>query len=284
MIMTTKDPALDADEVPTLPDGLLEQALAGPSDPRRNEALLALFQRMLPYAIMLIRAAFDDTKPRRKTAPTTSQIRELVSAQHVPLPDDDPGEEDPAVRAEITKRTQESIIRATEAALASAVESFHTHGKKEFASAHSLEELAVNLVRITYNRYQSRRRDDTRLARQTKSGSGANAEGSFPESWPDKRANPAAEAELRDFLEIQRRLVDGALEGFSTRDRQIILLYEAGYEPDAILDLINRLGHKRKPCTLNTVHHVIDTFKVQLARLEEGDDDDQPCDNEDRPA
>ena len=136
MIMTTEDPPLDADEVPTLPDGLLEAALAGPGDPRRNPALLALFQCMLPYAMMLIRTAFDDTKPRRKTAPTTSQIRELVSAQHVPLPDDDPGLEDPVVRAEITKRTQEAIICATEAALASAVESFHTHGKKEFASAH----------------------------------------------------------------------------------------------------------------------------------------------------
>jgi hypothetical protein len=59
------------------------------------------------------------------------------------------------------------------------------------------------------------------------------------------------------------------------RDRQIILLHEAAYEPEAIVELMNRLNKRRKPCTLNTVNHVIETFRAQLGRLGEPDDEDR---------
>jgi len=274
MTATTEAPAPDPDGALKLPEGLFEKALEGPSDPRKNLALLELIRLMLPHAMTLIRTALDERKPRRTKAPTTGQMRELVQAQHVPQPDDDPYEEDPDVRAEIVRRTQEAIARATEAALASAAESFHGHWIREFANARSLDQLALHLIRITYNRYQNRRRDDTRLARQATSGSGAKAEGSFLDNTPDGRENPASEAELRDFLEIQQRLTDGVLDGFAVRDRQIIFLYEAGYEPAAIVALVNRQSRKRTACTLNTVNHVIETFKAQLWRLEEEDEQD----------
>jgi hypothetical protein len=271
MTVTTEGSSPGPHEELALPEGLFEKALAGPSDPRKNPALLELMRLMLPYAMTLIRAAFDETKPRRTRAPTTSQMRELASAQYVPLPDDDPGEEDPDVRAEIATRIAEAIDRATEAALVSAAGSFLGHWIKEFADARSLDELAVHLIRITYNRYQKRRRGDTRLGRQAQSGSGAHAEGSFLESRPDRREDPVSDAEFREFNQIQQRLADAVLEGFRARDRQIILLSKVGYQPEQVVGLINRLGKNRKPCTLSTVYHVMETFKAQLGRLEEED-------------
>lgn len=273
MTATTESPA--PDDTPKLPEGLLEEALAGPSDPRKNLALLELIRLMLPYAMSLIRAALDDRTPRRTKAPTTGQMRELFQAQHVPQPDDDPGEEDLDARAEIARRTQEAIAHGTEAALASAAESFHDHGIKEFADARSLDELALHLIRIAYNRYQKRRRRDTRLGRQAASGTGAKSEGLFLESRADRRENPTVEAELDDFLVIQRRLTDGILEGFSVRDRRIVLLYEAAFEPEMIVTLINRLNRQRRPCTLNTVNHVLETFRAQLGRLAEAEEQDE---------
>jgi hypothetical protein len=268
-------PPVDVDE-PTLPKGLLEQALSGPSDPRRNPALLELIQRVLPYAMTLIETALDDTKPRRTKAPTTSQMRELVYAQHIPQPDDNPREEDPEVRAEIARRTREAAQSATEAALRSAAASFHGHWIKEFADVRSRDDLALHLIRLAYNRYQKRRRQDARLGRQVaSSGAAAHSQESFLESRPDESASPALDAEFHDFLEIQQRLTDGVLEGFSVRDRQIILLHEAAYEPEAIVELMNRLNKRRKPCTLNTVNHVIETFRAQLGRLGEPDDEDR---------
>jgi hypothetical protein len=275
MSTTTADLPSDPDESPKLPEGLFENALAGPSDPRKNPALLELIRHMLPYAMTLIHAALDETRPRRGKAPTTGQIRELVAAQHVPQPDDDPDEEDPEVRAEIARRTREAIDRATEAALVSAAESFHGHGLKEFADVRGLNELALHLIRITYNRYQRRRRDDARLGRQTQSGRGSDAEGSFLESRPARYENPASQAEFREFLEIQRCLTDGALEGFSARDRRIVLLGEAGFEPDEIVALLKRLNKKQRPCTLNTVNHVVEAFRAQVHRIEEEEPDDE---------
>ncbi len=251
-----------------IPEGMFEEALSGPGDPRKNRALLELIQCVLPYAMNLIRGALEEGNSRRTKAPTTSQMRELVQAQHVPQPDDDPGEEDPDVRAEIESRARDAIDRATEAALFSAAESFHGHGIREFSGVRSLHELALHLIRITYNRYQKRRREAARLGRQAASGRGAQGEGSFLESRPDEQEDPAAETELEDFLEIQRGLTDGVLEGFSVRDRRIVLLYEAGFEPEHIVTLMNRLNKGRRPCTLNTVNHVIETFKAQISRLE----------------
>jgi hypothetical protein len=274
MAATTEAARPRPEDWPKLPEGLFDNALDGPSDPRQNPALLELIGLMLPCAMRLIREAFDDTKPRRAKAPTTGQMRELRDAQRVPLPDDDPEEEDPEVRAEIARRTQEAIDSATEAALRSAVGSFLGHWTKEFADVRSLNELAQHLIRITYNRYQRRRRGDNRLGRQAQSGSGTHAERSFLDSRPDRHENPAIEAEFREFLEIQQQLADGVLEGFSARDRQLILLYVAGKEPEEILGLINRHGKERKPCTLNTVRHVIENFKAQLDRLEEEDEPD----------
>ena len=273
MSTTTEGLPPDADGGPTLPEGLLERALAGPGDPRKNPALLELIQLMLPYAMDQIHAALDDANPRRKVAPTTGQMRELRNAQNVPLPDDHPGEEDPEVRAEIARRTQDAIDRATEAALASAAESFTGHWLKEFADVRSLNDLALHLIRIAYNRHQNRRRRETRLGRQARSGNGMQAEGTFLATRPDGREDPASEAELRDFLRIQQDLTDGVLEGFSPRDRQIILLHVAGYQPNEIVSLINRLGRLRKPCTLRTTEHVIEMFAAQLGRMEEEADD-----------
>ena len=275
MSTTTEDPPSDLDGEPKLPDGLFETALAGPGDPRANPALLELIQHMIPHALMLIRAALDETKPRRTRAPTTRQMRELHNAQHVPLPDDDRNQGDPDVRAEIAKRSREAIDHATEAALASAAESFVGHWFEEFSEVRSLHDLALHLIRITYNRHQKRRRRDTRLGRQAQSGNGAHAEGSFLVSRPDGRANPASEAEFRDFLEIRRCLDDGLLEGFSVRDRQIIYLHVTGHGREEIVTLVNRHGNPRRPCTLNTVNHVIETFQAQLKRLEDEDDGDE---------
>jgi hypothetical protein len=263
----------DGDDIPKLPEGILEKALAGSSDPRKNSELLELIQCVLPYAIKLIRESFDVTKPRREKAPTTRQMRELREAQHVSLLNGHPDDADPEVRAEIAGRAREAIDQAIEAALRSAAGSFLGHWIKEFSEVRGAHDLALHLIRITYNRYQRRRRDDARLGRQVKSGVGALREGSFLESRAVEHSNPASEAEFRDFLEIHRRLTDGVLEGFSTRDRQIILLYVTGYEPKEIVVLINRLGRKGSPCTLSTVHHVIKMFKAQLGRLE---DEDEP--------
>src|SRR5689334_10379249 len=118
--------------VPSLPEGVFEEALDGPGDPRQNPALLQLIRHLVPYAMASIRAALDGSNPRRTKAPTTGQMRELVQAQYLPLHDDDPGEEDPAVRAEIARRTQQAVERATEAALLSAAVSFHAHWLREF--------------------------------------------------------------------------------------------------------------------------------------------------------
>jgi hypothetical protein len=275
MSTTTEDPSSDVGGEPKLPEGLFEKALAGPSDPRANPALLELIQHMIPRALMLIRAAFDETKPRRAKAPTTGQMRELLNSQHVPLPDDDPNEGDPDVRAEIAKRSHEAVDHATAAALASAAESFIGHWFEEFVEVRSLHDLALHLIRITYNRHQKRRRGDTRLERQAQSGNGAHAEGSFLVSQPDGREDPASEAELRDFLEIRRCLDDGVLEGFSVRDRQIIYLHVTGHGREEIVMLVNRHGNPRGRCTLNTVNHVIETFQAQLKRLEDEDDHDE---------
>ena len=117
MAATTEAARPRPEEGPELPEGLFEDALDGPSDPRKNPALLELIGLMLPCAMRLIREAFDDTELRRAKAPTTGQMRELRDAQRVPLPDDDPEEEDPEVRAEIAGRTQEATDSATEAAL-----------------------------------------------------------------------------------------------------------------------------------------------------------------------
>lgn len=97
-------------------------------------------------------------------------------------------------------------------------------------------------------------------------------------SWtasPTVQNNPAAEAELRDFLEIRRCLDDGMLEGFSLRDRQIIYLHVTAHGREEIVTLVNRYGHGRGPCTLNTVNHVIETFQAQLRRLEDEDERDE---------
>jgi hypothetical protein len=274
----TERPRHDPGDAPKLPEGLLEKALTGPGVPHKNPALLELIQYMLPHAMTLIRAAFDDANPRRDRAPTTGQMRELRNAQHVPLPDDDPDQQDPDVRAQIARRTQEAIDRATEAALRSALGSFLDHWINEFADVRSLDELAVQLIRITYNRHQRRRRGDARLGLQAGSGRGADAEKSFLDSQPDGQINPAAAAELRDFLELRRCLDDGILGGFSVRDRQIIYLHVTGHGQEEIVALVNRYGHRRGPCTLNTVNHVIETFQAQLSRLEDEDE----CDEEGR--
>jgi hypothetical protein len=262
----------DGDDMPKLPEGILEQALSGLSDPRKNPALLELIHSVLPYAMQLIRESFDDTKPRREKAPTTRQMRELRDAQQVPVIGDRSDDADPDVRAEIAEGGRESIDHAIEAALRSAAGSFLGHWIKEFADVRSAHDLALHLIRITYNRYQRRRRDDARLGRQITSGAGTSGERSFLENWPDGHSNPASDAEFRDFLEIQHRLTDGILEGFSTRDSQIILLYVAGYEPKEIVGLINRLGRKGLSCTLSTAFHVIKMFKAQLGRLEDEDE------------
>src|SRR5262249_47414819 len=157
---------------------------------RKNPELLQLIRQAVPYAMTLIRAALDETSPRRTKSPTTGQMCELVQAQYVPLPDDDPGEDDPEVLAEIARRTQEAIEHATEAALVSAAMSFHRHWSREFAEARTLDDLALNLIRIAYNRYQCRRRGDHRLARQAESGDGACGEGSFLDSRPAGHKNP----------------------------------------------------------------------------------------------
>ncbi len=256
------------EDVPSLPEGVFEAALDGPGDPRQNPALLQLVRHLVPYAMASIRESLDGSGPRRTRAPTTGQMRELVQAQYIPLPDDDPGEDDPDVRAEIGRRTQQAIERATEAALLSAAQSFHGHWSREFAEVRTLDDLALNLIRIAYNRYQSRRRDDRRLARQAGSGDGARAEGSFLDSRPDTRGNPASEAGFREFLRIQRQLTDGVLEGFSARDRRIILLDQAGFEAGEIVSWINRYHRRGRPCTRNTVNHVIAIFKAQVSRLE----------------
>ena len=120
---------------------------------------------MLPYAMKLISSALDEIMPRRQEAPTTGQMRELRSAQHVALPDED----DPQVRAEIARRTGDALDRATEAALMSAAESFLGHWIKEFADIRSVDELAIQLIRIAYNRHQRRRRSDARLGYQIES-------------------------------------------------------------------------------------------------------------------
>ncbi len=274
MSTTSEGPSSELGGEPNLPEGLFEKALAGPSDPRANPALLELIQYTIPYALRLIYSALDETAPRRTQAPTTGQMRELRNAQHVPLPDDDPHEGDPEVRAEITKRSREAIDHATEAALASAAESFTGHWFKEFSEVRSLHDLALHLIRITYNRHQKRRRGDTRLERQAQSGNGTHAEGAFLVSRPDRRADPASEAELRDFLEMRQCLDDGVLEGFSVRDRQIIYLHVTGHGREEIVRLVNRHGRSRGSCTLNTVNHVIETFQTQLKRLEDEDDGD----------
>jgi hypothetical protein len=244
----------DGDDIPKLPEGILEKTLSGSSDPRKNSELLELIQCMMPQAIKLIRESFDDAKPRREKAPTTRQMRELRDAQHVSLLEDHPDDADPEVQAEIARVTRDAIDQAVEAALRSAAGSFFGHWIKDFAEVRSAHDLALHLIRITYNRYQRRRRDDARLGRQVRSGVGALGEASFLESRPDEHNNPASEAEFRDFLEIQHRLTDGVLEGFSARDRQIILLYVTGYEPKETVVLINRLGRKGSPCTLSTVY------------------------------
>jgi hypothetical protein len=267
MEKSTDGSSAPAHEV-SLPDGLLEEAFSGPSDPRANRALLELIQRVLPYAMALIHEALEPGRAARTKAPTTGQMRELAQAQHVPQPDDDPLEEDPEVRAEIQQRTREAIARATEAALVSAAESFHAHGLREFQGSRSLHELALHLIRIAYNRHQTRRREAARMGRQAASGRGGQADGSFLESRTDEQGSPADEAELRDFLDTQHWLTEGALEGFSVRDRRIIFLSKAGFEPEHIVALMNRLNKRGRPCTLNTVNHVIETFKGQLGRLE----------------
>src|ERR1700722_14326497 len=101
MTSTNGTYAPDGDDVPKLPEGILEKALSGSSDPRKNAELLELIQCVLPYAIKLIRESFDDTKPRREKAPTTRQMRELREAQHVSLLNGHPDDADPEVRAEI---------------------------------------------------------------------------------------------------------------------------------------------------------------------------------------
>jgi hypothetical protein len=268
MSTTTEDLSSAQDSEPKLPDGILEKALAGPSDPRANPALLELIRQMIPYALRLIAAAFDETQPRRAKAPTTGQMRELRNAQNVPLPDDDPNEGDPEAHAAIAKRHREAIEHATAAALESAAESFSGHWFQEFPEVRSLPDLALNLIRIAYNRNQNRRRRNTRLGCQAQSGHGAPADGSFLESRPDRHADPAADVELRDFLDLKRCLDDGVLEGFSGRDRQIIYLHVTGHGRDEVVTLVNRHGKARSVCTLNTVNHVIATFQTQLQRLE----------------
>ena len=269
MSATTEDRPQGLEGAPYLAEGVFEKALDGPGDPRKNPALLQLIQQAVPYAMTLIRAALDETNPRRTKAPTTGQMCELVQAQYVPLPDDDPGEDDPEVLAEIARRTQEGIEHATEAALVSAAMTFHGHWSREFAEARTLDELALNLIRIAYNRYQRRRRGDHRLGRQAASGDGAGArthagaEGSFLDSRPDDHENPASEAGFREFLRIQRHLADGILEGFSVRDRRIVLLAQAGFEAEEIVKWVNRLNKRRRACTLNTVNHVMAIFKAQ---------------------
>ena len=84
----------DRDGAPILLDGVFEEAFDGPGDPRKNPALLHLIRQMVPYAMTVIRAALDETNPHRGKAPTTGQMRELVQAQRVHLPDDDPDEDD----------------------------------------------------------------------------------------------------------------------------------------------------------------------------------------------
>ena len=273
--LTAPSPS-DRGGAPSLPEGVFEEAFDGPGDPRRNPALLELIKQVVPYAMDLIRAAFDEASPRRTRAPTTGQMRELVQAQHVPLPDDDPGEDDPEVRAEIARRTEQAIERATEAALLSAAMSLHSHWSREFAGVRTLDDLALNLIRIAYNRYQRRRRGDHRLARQAGSGDGARAAGGFLDSRPDRREGPASEAGLHEFLRIQRQLADGILEGFAARDRRIILLAQAGFEAEEIVQLVNRLRRGRQTCTRNTVNHVVAIFKAQVGRLEDEPDAEGP--------
>lgn len=280
MSATNNRPPDESDDAPRLPKGLIERALAGPNDPRTNPALLELVQHMLPYAMAMIHGAFDDTKPRRNRAPTTGQMRELENAQHVPLPDDDPDPTDPDAVAETARRSREARDRATEAALRSAVESFVGHWAREFAEIRSLDELAVQLVRITYNRYQRRRRRDAQLGLQARSGRGIDARDSFLDSRPDGQSHPAQDAELRDFLEIRKSLDDGVLEGFSRRDRQIIYLHVTGHGDEEIVALVNRHGRSPGTCTLNTVRHVIDMFQNQVRRLDdERDEGAQPHPN-----
>ena len=61
----------DRDDAPSLPEGVFEEALDGPADPRRNSAMLQLVRHVVPYAMSLIRAALDESGLRRTTAPTT---------------------------------------------------------------------------------------------------------------------------------------------------------------------------------------------------------------------
>ena len=221
------------------------EALSGIERSPQEPGVARAHQCMLPYAMRLIRESLDDTKPRRTRRRRPARCASWRNAQHVPLPDDDPMKQTPksAPRSPGGPRTP-SIKPSRRPCGAPRVRSSATGARSSPTSA-ALDDLALHLIRITYNRYQQRRRDD-RPARPPDEERQTALPGKG-RSWTAGRtgtAIPPLRPNSAISCEIQHRLTDGVLEGFSGRDRQIILLYVAGYEPEEIVALIDRLGRK----------------------------------------
>src|SRR5262249_372296 len=148
-------------------------------------------------------------------------------------------------------------LREVQGALASAVTELLRWQQRTALSEHpGEEELAFQLIRITYNRWQRRDRSDRPLRQAAERGAspvddrGTTALAAFggKNPWADE-----------DFVQQIAGVVDEVLGDLNDRDRAIVRCYLDRQKQTAIADALG--------CHRATVARVIDRFRDRVKRL-----------------
>jgi DNA-directed RNA polymerase specialized sigma24 family protein len=237
-----------------------QQRAGGDASPELIEGLAAddelawgrLWPSLLPAAMQLVSAALGSEAE-------TSHLRGQVEAL------------DWSDRADDAPPTHNA-----NAALWSACSSFRRHFcKGEMQDARDLEQLACQLIRIAYNRWQRQRRRAVRLRREVARGGGRpDLRASALDGVQDGAAGPSMEAELSELRESVRNVVKEVFEGLKELYRRIVALYLNGLESGADKTALQRKIARAVGCSQATVSRVIKLFHNEVRRRLKSDGDD----------
>lgn len=123
------------------------------------------------------------------------------------------------------------------------------------------DDLAIELIRLAYNRWQRERRVSERLRFQTSAGehrislSGQDLGGRAIDQKPVEKESPENIAHFRD-------VVDQLVEQLTPQDIEILLLFA---EDHSIADIAERIG-----CHRTTISRKLDRFAHVLRKLTDG--------------
>jgi predicted XRE-type DNA-binding protein len=150
----------------------------------------------------------------------------------------------------------------------SAWPSFQRHFLEDgFASAWTVEDLAVQLVRVTHNRMQRERRKQDRLRSATDRGAVPNPAGlPMLAAVPNENGGPGESVSIAEFLAKLRNAVDDLCEQIETpRKRDAVALWLSAVTKDeraSQTKIAEQLGINQ-----STVSRWLEEFKADVRRM-----------------